>query len=70
MTCVVVLQSADLQTYQIQAFTTTARSGQQYDFFTPGHVGAASQGYAPVWKFFEASLSASLCRAGNRVLCA
>ena len=48
MTCVVFLQSLDLQTYQIKAFTTTGGSGQAYDFFTPGHVGAASQGHAPV----------------------
>lgn len=39
MICGVCLQSNDLQTYQIKAFTTTGSSGQQYEFFTPGHVG-------------------------------
>ena len=53
MTCGVFLQSNDLQTYQIQVFTATGRSGQhsdrlQYEFFTPGDVGTASQGYASV----------------------
>ena len=53
MTCAVLVQSLDLQTYQIQAFTTTGGSGQAYEFFTPGHVGAASRGYAPVVAVFK-----------------